>query len=78
MSTTTPVEIKLPTTKQPEPKMIHFRVLIHGEVDQDIPDNTDKEKLAISIAQDIKSKNPTLKITKVLMAEGIGPIADPL
>jgi hypothetical protein len=75
---TIPIEVKLPTISQAEPKTIHFRVLIHAEVDQDIPDNVDKSALAILVAKDIKSKYPTLKITKVLTAEGIGPVAEPL
>ncbi len=73
-----PVKIIPPTIIPPTPTNIRLRVLIRGEVDQDVPSNTDEEALARLIANDIKTKNPTFKITKILISHGIGPIVTPL
>lgn len=61
-----------PPIKQPEPKTIHLRVLLHGEVDSDVPDNTDINAYASLIAKDVKSKAPDFKISKILIAKGLG------
>jgi hypothetical protein len=73
-----PPPLAIPTIQVPPPTNIHFRVIVQGEVDVEIPDNADQQALARAVANDIKTKNPSFKITKVLMAEGIGPIAKPL
>lgn len=67
-------EVKIPLQDIPPPTTIHFRVLIHGEVDIDIPSNTDQDQLARNIANDLKTKYPTFKITKLLKSIGIGPV----
>lgn len=73
-----PVKITPPTIIPPTPTNVHLRVLIHGEVDEVVPSNTDEEQLARLIANDIKANNPTFKITKILIAHGSGPVANPL
>lgn len=81
---TTPPTIPIPVItppiiKHPDPVVIHLRVLIHGEVDIDVPSNTDIDAYSLLVAKDIKAKAPNFKITKVLIAEGFGgPIATPL
>lgn len=67
-----------PATPPTPPKNIPLRVLIHGEVDVNAPENADEDALARAIANDIKTKNPSFKITKILIAHGTGPIATPL
>lgn len=68
-----------PTKQQPEPGTIHLRVLLHGEVDSDVPDNTDISKYALLVANDVKTKAPDFKITRVLVSQGRGgPVAKPL
>lgn len=61
-----------PPVKLPDPTVIHLRVLIHGEVDVDVPSNTDITKYSELIAQDIKTKAPDFKVTKILVAKGLG------
>lgn len=82
--TTEPTNIPIPkivppTKQQPAPQTIHLRVLLHGEVDSDVPDNTDISKYALLVANDIKTKAPDFKITKILVSQGKGgPVAKPL
>lgn len=61
-----------PPIQQPNPTTIHLRILIHGEVDVDVPSNTDIDKYSKLIAQDVKTKAPDFKVTKILVARGLG------
>lgn len=61
-----------PQIKQPEPKVIHLRVLLHGEVDTDVPDNTDIDAYAKLVAKDVVSKATDFKVTRILVAKGLG------
>jgi hypothetical protein len=61
-----------PQIKQPEPKVMHLRILLHGEVDIDVPDNTDIDALAKLVAKDVMSKATDFKVTRILVAKGLG------
>lgn len=75
---TPPPNIPIPTLptpppiKQPDPTNIHLRVLIHGEVDVDVPSNTDIDAYSKLIAKDIVTKATDFKVTKILVAKGLG------
>lgn len=72
-----------PTPSPPPPLMSTTRVIIQGEVDVPIPELNEEDKPANREQQDIvakmtveemKKRNPSFKITRVLVARGNGPV----
>jgi hypothetical protein len=78
-----PTPAPIPT---PTPQQSTTRVIVHGEVDVQVPelneenqpqDPNQQDAVAKATIADLKKKYPNLKITKVLVARGTGPVGSP-